>query len=348
MRYKKFLNLRLSEIGIGTYLGNPDENTDQRYYETIKEGIKKGINVIDTAINYRNMRSEKVVGKVLSEINRDDIVISTKGGYIAVPSGVSDPTEWFKEKLVLKGIVKLEDITETGNILTVSYINWAFETSLKNLDTNYIDIYFLHNPEDQLLKFDRETFHKKLEKIFKLLEEKRDEGKLKYYGLATWNGFRVTENHKQYLNLKDIFDIANSVGGETNGFKFIQLPYNIAMLEAYNLKNQSIYGEKVSTLEASGKLGIYTYISAPLMQGRLIRPVNESILKRFKVNKPSLIPIQFVRSTSGVGTVLIGMSKKEHLNENLGIENFEPISHQEIDSMVYRFKKTTIKNLFYT
>ncbi|RUM59197.1 MAG: aldo/keto reductase [Persephonella sp.] len=333
MIYKKFLDLNLSEIGIGTYLGNSDDTTDKNYYETIKEGLNKGINVIDTAINYRNMRSEKLIGKVLNDFDRSKVIISTKGGYVAVPSDVENPTEWFKNELVLTGIVDLKDITDTGNILTEKYINWAFEKSLQNLNTDYIDIYYIHNPEDQLLKFDRDTFYKKLENVFRLLEEKRSEGKLKYYGLATWNGFRVPENHRQFLNLKDIFDIAKNVS-EYNGFKFIQLPYNIAMLEAYSLKNQSLNGEKLSTFEICEILGIYTYISAPLMQGRLIRPVNEAILERFKVNSPSLIPIQFVRSTKGVGTILIGMSKKEHLLQNLEIEKFEPLSYEEIDNLI--------------
>jgi len=47
-----------------------------------------------------------------------------------------------------------------------------------------------------------------------------------------------------------------------------------------------------------------------------------------------MTPIQFVRSTRGVGTVLIGMSKKEHLTENLEIENTESLSFNEIDNMI--------------
>ncbi len=335
MRYKEFMDYRLSEIGIGTYLGNPDETTDKNYYETIKTGLEKGINVIDTAINYRNMRSERIIGEVLNEVGREKAVVSTKGGYIAVPFDIqTDATTWFKEELVKTGIVSPKDITDTGNILTPMYIDWAFEKSLQNLKTDYIDVYFLHNPEDQLLKFDKETFYKKIWTVFRLLEGKVSEGKLRYYGLATWNGFRVEENHQQYLNLKEIFDIAKEVGGENHHFRFIQLPYNLAMLEAYTLKNQSIDGKKVSTLEAAEKLGIYTYISAPLMQRRLIRPVHPEVLKRFHVEKFSHIPIQFVRSTPGVGTVLIGMSKKEHLLENLDIENIPYLKPEEIKQMI--------------
>ncbi len=334
MIYKEFRGYRLSEIGIGTYLGNSDDKTDHGYYETIKKGLESGINVVDTAINYRNMRSEIVIGKVLSEVERKSVVVSTKGGYVAVPYNIGkDATTWFKEELVSTGIVSPKDITDTGNILTPKYIDWAFDRSLKNLNTDYIDVYFLHNPEDQLLKFDREQFYKKIWTVFRLLEGKVNEGKLRFYGLATWNGFRVPEEHQQYLNLKEIFDIAREVGGENHHFRFIQLPYNIAMLEAFNLKNQSVEGKKVSTLEAAEILGIYTYISAPLMQKRLIRPVHPEVLQRFKVEKFSHIPLQFVRSTPGVGTVLIGMSKVEHLIENIEIEEKEKLTEEELLSL---------------
>ncbi|WP_457639970.1 aldo/keto reductase [Persephonella sp.] len=334
MRYKEFQGLKLSEIGVGTYLGSPDESTDQSYLETIKKAVELGVNVIDTAINYRNMRSEKVVGEAVKE-NRSNVVISTKGGYVAVPYNIkTDPTDWFRKELVKTGIVHPSQITETGNILTPEYINWSFERSLQNLNTKYIDIYFLHNVEDQLLKFSREEFYKKLKDVFFLLEEKVKEGKLKFYGIATWSGLRVPPEHRQYLDLSRIYQTAVEAGGKDHRFKFVQLPYNLAMLEALNLKNQQINGEYVSTLEASNRLGLYTYISSPTMQGRLIRPVSPEVMERFRVRKSVHIPIQFVRSTPDVGTVLIGMSKVQHLVENLEIEEVPPLPAEEILSMI--------------
>jgi aryl-alcohol dehydrogenase-like predicted oxidoreductase len=50
----------------------------------------------------------------------------------------------------------------------------------------------------------------------------------------------------------------------------------------------------------------------------------------FKVKKDVHIPIQFVRSTPYVGTVLIGMSKVEHLLENIEIENYPKLEESEI------------------
>jgi len=333
--YKSFKDFNLSEIGIGTYLGNLDDETDIGYYKTIREGVKTGINVVDTAINYRNMRSERVIGVVLGEIGRSRVVVSTKGGYIPLDDRYrSDPQGWFKIELIDRGIISKEDITPHGNILTVKYINWSFSYSLKNLKTDYIDIYFLHNPEDQLNIMDRHKFYERLKLVFSFLEEKVEKGELKYYGLATWSGFRVNREHRQFLDLYDIYKIAEGVGGKNHHFCFIQLPYNLEMTEAFTIKNQLIDGVYMSTLEASEELGIYTYISVPFLQRRLLRNYPENVKSIFKVQEDFLVPIQFVRSTPGVGTVLIGMSKVEHLQKNVEIEKYEKLGPEDIRNLL--------------
>lgn len=73
MEYKQFLDLKLSELGIGTYLGNPDEETSERYRQVIIKAVSLGINVVDTAINYRNMESERAIGQALKEIDRKSL-----------------------------------------------------------------------------------------------------------------------------------------------------------------------------------------------------------------------------------------------------------------------------------
>ncbi len=336
MNYKNFLDLKLSEIGIGTYLGNLDEETNKNYKETIKKGIELGINVIDTAINYRDMESERVIAEVLSNINRKDVILSTKGGYFPKDSRVkiNDITRYLKENFIDKNIVKPEDITPYGNILSPTYIDWSFEKSLENLNTDYIDVYFLHNPEDQLTIVSKEKFYRKLWTVFRLLEGKVAEGKLRYYGLATWNGFRVLPDHTQYLNLLDIYNIANEVGGDNHHFRFIQLPYNIAMLEAYKLKNQNYNNQSLSTLELAEKLGIYTYISAPLFQKRILRQFPDRTKSLLKVERDVHVPIQIVRSTPGVGTVLIGMGKILHLKENIEIENYQKLDNNDLENIL--------------
>ena len=85
--FRDFQGLWLSSIGIGTYLGDPTAAYDTRYRDTIAEALESGINVIDTAVNYRHQRSERSIGQALStliaagQLQRDEVLIATKGGF---------------------------------------------------------------------------------------------------------------------------------------------------------------------------------------------------------------------------------------------------------------------------
>jgi len=105
------------------------------------------------------------------------------------------------------------------------------------------------------------------------------------------------------------------------------------MYEAFSLKNQMVNGEQVSVLEACRGLGIYVYTSASLYQGNVIGRVPQRLKERFGLEKEVHIALQFVRSTPGVGTALVGMSRPEHLKENLEIEHHEPLSEEEFLSL---------------
>ena len=86
--FRKIQDLTLANVGIGTYLGNPDADTDLQQKNAIKKSVLYGVNVIDTAINYRAQKSERTVGKAISElidegkISRNEIFISTKNGFV--------------------------------------------------------------------------------------------------------------------------------------------------------------------------------------------------------------------------------------------------------------------------
>ena len=77
--FKLFQNLSFSNVGIGTYLGEADDKTDESVKNAVKQSILSGVNVIDTAINYRSQKAERSVGLAISElikegkINREEI-----------------------------------------------------------------------------------------------------------------------------------------------------------------------------------------------------------------------------------------------------------------------------------
>lgn len=81
--------VKISTIGYGTYVGNPDDITDYKLYDAAKTSVLSGgVNVFDTAPNYRYMKSERTLGKVFSSldqkygIKRDELFIQSKVGYL--------------------------------------------------------------------------------------------------------------------------------------------------------------------------------------------------------------------------------------------------------------------------
>ncbi|HEX8921130.1 MAG TPA: aldo/keto reductase, partial [Pyrinomonadaceae bacterium] len=149
-------------------------------------------------------------------------------------------------------------------------------------------------------------------------------GKIRMYGVATWNGFRVPADDPGHHSLERMVELAREAGGESHGFRFIQFPFNLAMPEALVMDNQTLEGEHVSLLEAASALGITVVASASLLQGKVARGLPEHIRESLgSLATDAQTAIQFVRSTPGVTTALIGMSRPEHVAENLQLVRVE-------------------------
>jgi len=328
-------NLWLSSIGIGTYLGSWDETTDANYTESIIRAVELGCNVIDTAANYRFQRSERSIGKALVQLNenfkREGILICTKGGYL--PFDGEPPTntrQYIEETFVRTGIAKFEDIVDGVHCMTPAYLQSQIDQSLRNMGLETIDVYYIHNPESQLNRVSRDEFENRLRLAFERLEQNRAEEKIKYYGVATWNGFRVAQSQTPYHSLERMVEIAKEIAGQNHGFRFIQLPFNLAMLEAFALLNQPLRGEMVSTLDAAKDLGVTAIASASLLQGKVARGLPPAIREGLgALPTEAQTAIQFVRSTPNMTTALVGMSRKNHVEENLKLSVIEPVSNED-------------------
>ena len=216
--------------------------------------------------------------------------------------------------------------------MSVSYLEDQLNRSLKNLGLECIDLIYLHNAmEGQIKDISRDEFIEKLKAVFELYEKKRKEGLIRFYGMATWECFRVAKDNPQYLSLEEVLDIAKNVGGEEHGFRFIQLPFNLFYDQAYMIKNQPFNGEQTSILDAAKNLNIGVFTSVPLMQGRLLQP---GVMPEFSELKPSLRALQFIRSTPGVVSPLVGQKSPEHVDENLEVMRIAPIPESEFTELV--------------
>ena len=153
---------------------------------------------------------------------------------------------------------------------------------------------------------------------------------MRLYGVATWNGFRAKDDERGHHGLERMWELATEVGGEGHGFRFVQLPVNLAMPEALVAENQSYRGAHVSLLEAAKALGVTVVASASILQGKVARDLPEHIREPLgSLATDAQTAIQFTRSTPGVTTALVGMSRVGHVEENLRLARVAPATADE-------------------
>jgi aryl-alcohol dehydrogenase-like predicted oxidoreductase len=333
--------LWLSAIGVGSYLGDANEETDGRYVGTVVRAVELGANVIDTASNYRFQRSERSIGAGLSELarrgfGREEIVICTKGGYLPFDDAPPrDVRQYIEDTFIKTGIATFADFVGGSHCMTSRYLQNQLQQSLRNMGVDCIDVYYVHNPESQLAAVSEGEFWQRLRAAFETLEQAVAERKIGKYGVATWNGFRAEPETDGYHSLEQMVETACEVGGKDHHFGFIQLPFNLAMPEALFFQNQKLGDEYVSALEAARALGITVMASASILQGQVARGLPEAIREPLgSLATDAQTGIQFVRSAPGITTALVGMSSVAHVEENLQLAR---ISMAQPDDLIRVF-----------
>jgi aryl-alcohol dehydrogenase-like predicted oxidoreductase len=326
--------LWLASIGLGTYLGEPTTACDARYREAIVRAIEQGTNVLDSAVNYRHQRSERAIAAALSDsiaqgaIQRDEIFVATKGGFLTFDADEpQNPSAYFEEKLIRTGLVRPEEVAAGCHVMSPRYLENQIEVSRRNLGVETIDLYYLHNPETQLSDVAREEFFRRLTAAFAALEKAASEGKIRAYGVATWNAFRVGPGSDEALSLLDILRVAEDVGGSDHHFRAVQLPFNLAMPEALTASTQATEKSAVPVLQIAREHGLMVFASASLLQSQLTRGLPADTQKWFPgLRTDAQRSLQFVRSTPGITAALVGMSRAQHVEENLSTASVAPLS----------------------
>jgi aryl-alcohol dehydrogenase-like predicted oxidoreductase len=338
--FRQTHGLWMSSIGIGTYLGNHDDATDEQYRQAIVRAVESGCNVIDSAINYRCQRSERAIGAALKELavrgyGRDEVTIATKGGFLPFDgTPPKDPRSYFAETFVGTGLATAAEIVGGYHCMTPRYLTNQLDCSLRNLDIECIDIYYVHNPESQLGKVARDEFDNRLGQAFEALEKAVAAGKIRMYGTATWNGYRGSPDASDYLSLAQTVSLAEKAGGKDHHFKVIQLPLNLGMSEALSSVNQKVDGKEATLLEAAQSLNIAVMCSASVLQGQLTRNLPEMIRDTFPgLETDGQRALQFVRSTPGVTTALVGMKQLGHVEENLKTASVAPAPWEQYSKL---------------
>lgn len=313
--------MHLSTLGLGTYLGEPTDAADHAYTEAAQAFFAAGGNVFDTAANYRNGRSERALGVTLRSLPRGDFFVSTKAGYIPMPEGPSEegPRAWFHQVLEAPGILSVDDLVDGCHALTPRYLAHQLDISRTALGLETLDLFHLHNPEQQLPHLGPEAFYAMIGRAFEACEAFVAAGKIRAYGVATWNGFRVPPGQAGHLSLARLLEAATAAGGRDHHFRWLQLPLNLAMPEAYLAPTQMLQGTPMTPLAAAQASGLSVQTSASIMQARILRQLPEGFAKALGLQTPAQAALQFTRSCPGVTTALCGMGQAAHVTENAAV-----------------------------
>lgn len=335
--YHEAQGLWISSIGLGTYLGEPTAAQDALYRQAIIQAVENGVNVLDTAINYRHQRSERSIAQALSaliaegKVQRDEIIIATKGGFLTFDGKMpDDPSAYFQETLIDSGLVRVEDVVAGCHVMTPRYLEKQIDLSRRNLGVETLDIYYLHNPETQLSQVSLDEFYRRLRAAFTALEKAVADDKIRMYGTATWNAYRVGPDSREAVSLLNVLRVAEEVGGKDHHFRVIQLPFNLAMREALVANTQRLDGKPVPVLQVARVHGLMVFSSASLLQGQLTSGLPDEIKSWMPgLKSDAQRALQFVRSTPGITCAMVGMSRREHIDENLATAHVPPLSLEE-------------------
>jgi aryl-alcohol dehydrogenase-like predicted oxidoreductase len=337
--FRERRGLTISSIGIGTYLGEADAATDRGYTESVVAAVSNGVNLIDSAINYRLQRSERSIGSALEKlfaggIAREELLVCTKAGFLT-PDGEmpADANDYFYREYISKGIFAPDDIAGGCHCLAPGYIEDQIGRSRRNLGLECIDVFYLHNPEIQLSELPREEFSRRLLAAMRAAESAVAVGQTRAYGLATWNAFRNESRAPDYLSLEDMVKLAHEAGGDGHHFQFVQLPFNLAMPEALVRANQTVNGKTVSMVQAARELGITLIASASLLQAHLAGKVPSLIQRALGLKDELECALQFVRSAPGITSALVGMKQVGHVRANLRLMGISPAPQEQFRQM---------------
>ena len=343
---REFCGLPVSSVALGTYLGAMDFSTDHKVAQATVMAADAGINCFDSAINYRGQRGEKSLGEgfrrlfLMGKVKREQVFVSTKGGFVPF-EGVAeeDYTALFHREYVDKGIAAESDLIAECHCFHPAFLENQLERSRRNLGLETIDLYYLHNPETQLEEVPARVLEERLLDAFRFLERARTEGRIQYYGLATWDGFRVGTDALDHLDLVKIVEIAQAAvpHGGSHGLKAIQLPLNLAMNESAFKATQ----RGASAISAAQRLGLSVAVSAPLYQSRLCdSDMPEFLTKYFPEGlTDAQRALLFAVSVPGVASAMTGMKEKEHVDENAAILRMARLSDAALDHLRTTLRK---------
>jgi aryl-alcohol dehydrogenase-like predicted oxidoreductase len=348
--YSEFLRarMRLSSLGIGTFPGGATPEVDARVAAMITRALQQGINVIDTGAHYRYGRALAAVGAgvraaVESGVPREAVFLISKGGFLTLRGGrPADMDAWFAEEIEARGLGTREQLAKGCHLLSPAYIDYQLELSRRLMGIETLDAFLIDQPEVHIPEIGKENLNKRLVPVFEVLERAVLDGRLRYYGISTYDGFRVETDDALFQSITSMLGLAERAAQQAAGkpearhhFKLAMLPFNQVMLEGFTRFNTATgEGNVASPIQAAYQLGVYMMASHSMFKGHLAGQSMDVVERSMAgLAGPAQRALQFNRSTPGLGTSLVGISSPEHLEDVLTVAALPPMGKQDYLAM---------------
>jgi len=299
----KTRGLTLSSLGCGTYLGNDDNETQVTIQEALCELVCSGLNVIDTAPNYRNGRSEEAIGAALREVcakgvSRKAIFVSTKVGILPDTIG-----HYPKETICGQFCFSPE------------YILSSVEASRNRLGVDTLDCLYLHNFDEAQVSLSGEHREDVIDAMMQVIKTLLEKNWIRTVGLATWSGLRVEVDHPAYIDLLG-WEKRFRMHGLDKYFGMIQLPLGVWAPEALlaTVQKSPLTGQPMTPLRVANELGLTVIANSCLLQGEILSIKPPDFSGNSELNTAQQF-IQWTRSQPDVAITLVGMKNKNSVKD---------------------------------
>ena len=341
--YSEFLNqhLKLSSLGVGSFPGAADDATDEAVARIIERALLAGLNVLDGAVHYRYGRALVALRAGLERafaagVAREQVFVAVKGGFLLFPEGQPEDLErWFDANIAARGLGTRADLAG-AHLLSAPYLAWQLEFARAALGLETLDAFLIDQPEVHVRAIGKERVNRKLARAFSVLEQAVKEGKLRQYGVSTFDAMRVETDDPLFQSIASLQGLAGGAAqtvrrepGARHHLRLLQLPFNAAMTEGFTRFSQATgQGNVASTLQAAHQLKVYVMTSHALGKGRFA--VEDPLAAGVPgLANPAQRALQFARSTPGIGTALAGLSAPAHLEDMLAVARRPPLAKQE-------------------
>ncbi len=309
-------DLHVSEIALGTMTFG-EQNTQAEACAQLDYAVAQGVNFIDTAEMYpvpgraeTQGRTEEYVGHWLKKQLRDKIILATK---VAGPSRGFD---WIRGG---------QTALDRANICA------AIDTSLKRLQTDYIDLYQLHWPDRNVPMFGKIDYDTALEKPTVAIEEQLTVlselvrgGKVRHIGISNETAWGVAEFLKvaERLGLQRIVSVQNPYNLINRAFEMglHEMCYReqVSLLAYSPLAFGLLSGKYFKSNQAHGRMTLFPAFGQRYHKPNVAAAVAEYVqLAQAHGCSPAALALAFVRSRPFVASTIIGATTMPQLEENL-------------------------------